>query len=146
MCSGSSAAEHRPGRKSDVGRSAVDCFSVPHPSWRRNYEADHTAVDCFILARCALETRRRDGPICGRPLFAAPSTAAGCHRSATVGEAKVPPMAYDQLQRMMLKRRLQLQWVTKRAACYQLQYGPERSVVREVPWRGSVVTWMCAGS
>ena len=88
---GPTAAEHRPGRKSDVARPAVDCFSAPHQSWRRNYEADHTAVDCFALARFMLETKRRDGSICGRPLFAAPSTAAGCHRSATVGEAKVPP-------------------------------------------------------
>ena len=76
---------------SDGARSAVDCFSAPHQSWRRNYEADHTAVDCFALARFMLETKRRDGSICGRPLFVAPSTAAGCHRSATVGEAKVPP-------------------------------------------------------
>ena len=88
---GPTAAEHCPGRKSDVARPAVDCFSAPHQSWRRNYEADHTAVDCFALARFMLETKRRDGSICGRPLFVAPSTAAGCHRSATVGEAKVPP-------------------------------------------------------
>ena len=33
--------------------------------------------DCFVLARFMLETKWRDGSICGRPLFAAPSTAAG---------------------------------------------------------------------